>query len=58
MSEFCVKCCEHEATIELLRKQLYETQQKNKELESDIESLAIDIAFYDGSIKIKGHSNE
>ena len=56
MSEFCVKCCEYESTIELLRKQLYESQQKNKELETRVESLVIDIAFYNG--KIKGQSNE
>ena len=53
MSEFCVKCCEHEATIELLRKELYQAKQDKTKLEAQIESLAIDIAFYDGSIKVK-----
>jgi hypothetical protein len=43
MSEFCVKCSEKEAEIELLRKKLYEAEQQ-------VESLSFDLAFYEGKI--------
>lgn len=43
MAEFCVKCCEKEAIIELLRKQLYEAQQ-------EVDKLSFDLAFYEGNI--------
>lgn len=41
--EFCVRCVEKEAQMELLRKQLYEAQQEN-------EKLALDLAFYQGNV--------
>ena len=43
MSEFCVKCCEKEAQIELLRKQIWELQQ-------EVDKLSFDLAFYEGNI--------
>jgi prefoldin subunit 5 len=43
MSEFCVKCCEKEAQIELLRKQIWELQQQ-------VDALSFDLAFYEGKI--------
>ena len=42
-AHFCTRCLELESQIELLRKQLYETQQ-------EVESLSFDLAFYEGKI--------
>lgn len=61
MSEFCVKCSEHEANIELLLKQHYmemqcmkqklkELQDANSKLESQNEALVMDVAFYGGNL--------
>ena len=54
MSEFCVKCAEHEANIELLMKRHYEEMQcmkeKVKKLTDEVESLSFDLAFYEGRI--------
>jgi hypothetical protein len=59
MSEFCVKCCEKEAQIELLRKEHYEEvkrlQKEIEDLTSHVESLVMDVAFYSRSIT--GKSN-
>jgi phage shock protein A len=54
MSEFCVKCAAHEATIELLTKRHYQEMQCMKEkvekLTSEVDSLSLDLAFYEGKI--------
>lgn len=54
MSEFCVKCSEKEAEIEILRKRHYEEmqcmKQKIEKLESENEALIMDVAFYGGSM--------
>jgi hypothetical protein len=54
MSEFCVKCSEKEAEIELLRNQHYKEMQCMKEkiekLRDQNEALIMDVAFYGGNI--------
>jgi len=54
MAEFCVKCSEKEAEIELLRKRHYDEMQcikaKIAKLESENEALIMDVAFYGGSM--------
>jgi hypothetical protein len=54
MSEFCVKCSEKEAEIELLRKRHYEEiqsmQVKIDKLQNENEALIMDVAFYGGSM--------
>ena len=54
MSEFCVKCAAHEANIELLMKRHYDEMQcmkaKLEKLQSDNDSLSLDLAFYEGKI--------
>ena len=54
MSEFCVKCAEKEAQMELLMKRHYEEiqcmKQKVDKLTSEVESLSFDLAFYEGKI--------
>lgn len=54
MSEFCVKCSEKDAQIELLMKRHYEEmqcmKQKVEKLTSQVESLSFDLAFYEGRI--------
>lgn len=47
---FCVKCSEKEGQIELLQKELWEAKQKIEKLESEVESLAMDVAFYGGKL--------
>jgi len=61
MSEFCVKCSEHEGNMELLLKQHYmETQcmkeriktlkEENERLRNMNDRLILDVAFYGGNI--------
>lgn len=50
MSEFCVRCSEKEGQIELLRNQLYETQQQNIKLQEHVDALILDVAFYGGNL--------
>ena len=54
MSEFCVKCSEKEAEIELLRKLHYEEMQtmkaKIEKLQNENEALIMDVAFYGGTM--------
>lgn len=50
MSEFCVNCVAKESEMELLRKQLWESQQKVEKLQSEVEALTMDVAFYGGNI--------
>lgn len=54
MSEFCTKCSSHEATIELLKTRHYQEmqcmKQKINKLTTEVESLSLDLAFYEGKI--------
>ena len=54
MSEFCVKCSEKEAEIELLRKRHHEEMQcmksKINKLQDENEALIMDVAFYGGNM--------
>lgn len=54
MSEFCVKCAAHEANIELLLKRHYDEmqcmKQKVEKLTAEVDSLSLDLAFYEGKI--------
>lgn len=54
MSEFCVKCAEKEAQMELLIKRHYEETQcmkaKIEKLTSENDALSFDLAFYEGKI--------
>jgi len=54
MIEFCVKCSEKDAEIELLRKRHYDEMQcmkaKIEKLQSENEALIIDVAFYGGNL--------
>jgi len=54
MSEFCVKCSEKEAEIELLRKHHYEEMQtmnaQIEKLRNENDALILDVAFYGGNL--------
>jgi hypothetical protein len=61
MSEFCVKCSEHEGNIELLLKRhhmemqcmkqkLKDLQDENAKLQNQNEALIMDVAFYGGNL--------
>lgn len=50
MSEFCVKCSEKEAEIDVLRKKLYEAQQQIEKLRNENDALIMDVAFYGGNL--------
>lgn len=50
MSEFCVKCCEKEAEIDVLRNKLYEALQQNEKLRNENDALIMDVAFYGGNL--------
>ncbi len=50
MSEFCVKCCEKEAEIDVLRTKLYEALQQNEKLRNENDALIMDVAFYGGGL--------
>ena len=54
MAEFCVKCAEKEAEMEILRNKYYtETECMKKQIEklqSENEALIMDVAFYGGSM--------
>jgi hypothetical protein len=58
---FCVKCSAHEANMELLLKhhymemqcikqQLNDLQEVNAKLQTQIEALTLDVAFYGGNM--------
>lgn len=54
MSEFCTKCIEKEVQLELQSKRYYEEMQcmkkKIEKLQSENDSLSLDLAFYEGKI--------
>ena len=54
MSEFCVKCAEKEAEIEILRKKYFtEIECMKKQIEKlrdENEALIMDVAFYGGNL--------
>jgi hypothetical protein len=54
MFQFCVKCSEKEAEIELLRQRYYQETQcmkaKIEKLQNENEALIMDVAFYGGSM--------
>jgi hypothetical protein len=50
MSEFCVKCCEKEAEIDVLRNKLHEALQQNEKLRTENDALIMDVAFYGGTM--------
>jgi hypothetical protein len=54
MSEFCVKCSEKDAEIEILRNQHYKEIQcmkaKIDKLQNENEALIMDVAFYGGNM--------
>jgi hypothetical protein len=54
MSEFCVKCSEKDAEIEILRNQHYKEMQcmkaKIDKLQNENEALIMDVAFYGGNM--------
>lgn len=54
MIEFCVKCSEKEAEIELLRKRHYEEIEAMKaqieKLRNENDALIMDVAFYGGNL--------
>ena len=54
MSEFCVKCSEKDAEIEILRNQHYKEMQcmkaKIDKLQNENDALILDVAFYGGSM--------
>ena len=50
MSEFCVKCCEKEAEIDVLRNKLYEALQQNEKLRNENDALIMDVASYGGGL--------
>ncbi len=50
MSEFCVKCCEKEAEIDVLRNKLHEALQQNEKLRNENDALIMDVAFYGGGL--------
>jgi hypothetical protein len=54
MSDFCVKCSEKEAEIEILRKRYYEEvkcmKAKIEKLQNENDALIMDVAFYGGNM--------
>ena len=55
--EFCVRCCEKDAQMELLHAEIGRLKKENENLQMQVEALAMDVAFYNGSIKL-GNTNE
>jgi hypothetical protein len=54
MSEFCAKCCEKDAEMEILRNKYYTEvecmKKKIEKLQSENEALIMDVAFYGGNM--------
>jgi hypothetical protein len=49
---FCVRCLEHENEIDKLRQENHLLKQKVSSLESTVEALSLDVAFYNGNVKL------
>jgi uncharacterized protein YlxW (UPF0749 family) len=52
--EFCVKCLEHENEVAKLRQEKFVLEQKVAKLENEVDSLSLDLAFYNGMITNTG----
>ena len=61
MSEFCVKCSQHEGDMELLvkrhhmemqcmKQKLKEAKELADKLQTEVDSLSLDLAFYAGNL--------
>lgn len=54
MSEFCVKCVEKDAQMEVMftkfNQEIETLKARIQKLENDNESLALDVAFYGGNV--------
>ncbi len=54
MSEFCAKCAEKEAQMEIVmtkfHKEIEALKERIQKLESENEALVMDVAFYGGNI--------
>ena len=54
MAEFCAKCCEKEAQMEILRtvhyKEMESVREELKRLQEEVDKLSFDLAFYSGNI--------
>lgn len=54
MSEFCVKCSEKDAEVELLRKRHYDElhcmKAQIEKLQNENDALIMDVAFYGGTM--------
>jgi len=54
MSEFCVRCCDLESQMEVLRNKHYEEIQcmkaKIEKLQNENDALILDVAFYGGNM--------
>ena len=54
MSEFCPICASKDANLEIVARKHYEEvqqlQARIKELEEEVDSLSLDLAFYNGTI--------
>jgi len=54
MSEFCVKCAEKEAQMEIVLKKYYDEieilKKRIEKLENENEALILDVAFYGGNM--------
>jgi hypothetical protein len=54
MSEFCVKCAEKEAQMEIMRTQYYQQLEELRKIlekvKSENDALILDVAFYGGNL--------
>ena len=54
MSEFCVKCAEKEAQLEIVMKKFHDEidvlKKRIEKLEGENEALVMDVAFYGGNM--------
>lgn len=54
MSEFCVKCIEKESQIQVMQQKHYsevkEIREELARLQTEVEKLSFDLAFYSGNI--------
>ena len=54
MSEFCIKCADKEAKLEIVMKKFHDEidvlKKRIEKLEGENEALVMDVAFYGGNI--------